>query len=71
MFEAFKEVPNEQKKEFGKQLNILKQLIQDTLERIQAQFETNESVLQGIDVTLPEKPIMLGSRHPLSIRKIK
>ncbi len=69
LFEAFKEVPNEQKKEFGKQLNILKQLIQDTLERIQAQFETNESVLQGIDVTLPEKPIMLGSRHPLSIVK--
>lgn len=71
LFDMFKDVPNEQKKEFGKQLNILKQRIQEKFEHIQNQFETTENVLQGIDVTLPETPIMLGSKHPLTIVKNK
>ncbi len=69
LFDMFKDVPNDQKKEFGKQLNFLKQVIQEKYDFLQSQFQSTEDVLQGIDITLPENPIRLGSNHPLSIVK--
>ena len=69
LFELFKTVPNELKKEMGQQLNQLKQLIQGKWETAQVQFETEvKGVSKGsIDLTLTPEPSYTGARHPLSI----
>ena len=69
LFESFKEVPNEQKKEFGLKLNLLKNAAQEKLDSFQLLSIESNDEFSKIDISLPEKPIQLGSRHPLSIVK--
>lgn len=67
-FKAFREVPNEQKRDFGQVVNQLKSSLENAVndwkEKLQSQEET-----QGVygDLTRPGEPIHLGSRHPISI----
>ncbi len=69
-FLAFKEVANDQKKEFGQAVNTLKQLATEKVTVLNDTLET-KVVEQGIygDLTRPGEPIALGSRHPISIVK--
>jgi phenylalanyl-tRNA synthetase alpha chain len=69
LFESFKEVPNDQKKEFGQKLNLLKNAAQEKLDSFQLLSIESNDEFSKIDISLPEKPIQLGSRHPLSIVK--
>jgi len=70
LFDQFKTVPADQKKEFGQKLNILKTLAQDKLTNSQSSFSnTNEDL--SIDFSLPSDLNVLGSRHPLSIVRNK
>lgn len=69
LFELFKEVPAEQKKEFGKQLNILKQTAQQIFDSAHLKFKESKNYLKDIDITLPAAPLRLGSKHPLTIVK--
>lgn len=68
LFEAFRSVSGEEKKLYGKELNLLKQ---DVEGRWQAQKEALESTAvtetSGIDLSRPPQPRELGSRHPLSL----
>ena len=68
LFNAFKTVSNEQKKELGKKLNELKVLLNETLEKYK---DVADSVLAApqadSDLTLPGESFPLGSRHPISI----
>lgn len=66
LFEEFKTIPNDQKKETGKVMNLVKQAAQIKLEEAQAKFESmlDDQALQ-IDLSLPGEPVKLGSRHPL------
>lgn len=69
-FAAFKDVPNDQKKEFGQTINALKQAATEKVNELKATFE-NSTVEKGMygDLTRPGNPIELGARHPISIVK--
>ncbi|MFN4082751.1 MAG: phenylalanine--tRNA ligase subunit alpha [Bacteroidia bacterium] len=68
LFEMFKQVPANEKKELGQLLNQLKQKAQQKWETAQQSFdEKNESVFTNIDLTLPSDAYFTGSRHPLTI----
>ncbi|MFN4233771.1 MAG: phenylalanine--tRNA ligase subunit alpha [Bacteroidia bacterium] len=68
LFEEFKTVANEQKKEIGKHLNILKQKAQEKFEAAKEIID-NSSKTESInlDLTLPGEPFTMGSHHPISI----
>jgi phenylalanyl-tRNA synthetase alpha chain len=68
LFEEFKTVANEQKKELGKHLNVLKQTAQEKFDVAKELLENAigaEAV--NIDLTLPAEPFTIGSHHPISI----
>lgn len=69
-FEAFKTVANDQKKEYGQAINQLKTTAQNKLQALQEALENEQqSNAPKLDVTRPEEPINIGSRHPISIVK--
>ncbi len=67
-----KEVPAEERKNFGLVLNTVKQEAESKFEILQRQLEnsTGKSSEQ-IDLTMPGVPLELGSRHPVSIVRKK
>ena len=69
-FAEFKNVPNEQKKEFGQVINELKTSAEEKVKSIQDALE-NKEVAKGIygDTTRPGESMNIGSRHPISIVK--
>jgi phenylalanyl-tRNA synthetase alpha chain len=68
LFEEFKTLAPEQRKVVGKQLNELKQLAEQKFASAKDLSVINgSSSKEGIDLTLPSKPIELGSRHPISL----
>lgn len=69
LFEEFKTVPSEMKREIGALLNQVKQKAQQKWEESQVQFEsnTNSAKSEQIDLTLPAECTFSGSRHPLKI----
>jgi len=67
LFGEFKNVPNEQKKEFGKQLNELKNFAQEKYDSLAEQAESAEEDSFVNDLTLPGDQYTIGSRHPLSL----
>jgi phenylalanyl-tRNA synthetase alpha chain len=69
LFNDFRNVPNELKREVGQQLNVLKDKAQERLNELKAQFETTGSTDADADYSRSAYPIGLGTRHPLSIVK--
>ena len=69
LFSEFKNVANEQKKEIGAKINVLKNAAQTKFDELQAAFASTDTQMLDIDVSLPGNPLQLGSRHPLSIIK--
>jgi len=68
LFEEFKTVTNEQKKETGKILNELKIAIQERIDSIARQSGSDDEItLSDLDLTRPVNYMEPGSRHPLSI----
>lgn len=69
-FAAFKNVPNEQKKEYGQAINQLKQSATEKVNSLKQALE-NSSVSKSVygDLTRPGEAIGLGARHPISIVK--
>lgn len=69
-----KNVPNEQKKEFGQVLNEFKLFIEgkyDELKNSASNVSDNyrDSASGGIDLSLPGDLMPLGSRHPINLMK--
>ncbi len=71
-FAEFKNVPNEQKKDFGQVINTLKNAAQEKVDSLKQALESS-SESKGIygDLSRPGEIIALGSRHPISIVKNK
>ena len=72
LFDEFKTVTPELKRELGAKLNDLKNKAQDKINELKEKFEAAGDTKAGgdIDLTLPGDPnVLLGSRHPLSIVK--
>ncbi|MFO7615276.1 MAG: phenylalanine--tRNA ligase subunit alpha [Bacteroidales bacterium] len=68
LFEDFKNVPPEQRREMGQALNVLKKTAQEKVTLLKEQIEAGTSEQKGeTDLTLPVDYMQLGSRHPLSI----
>ena len=65
----FREVPAEQKKEFGMKLNELKNATQEKINSLKESLESKEEEQCELDLTRPGYPGKLGTRHPLSIVK--
>ena len=70
LFASFKEVPNEQKKDFGQAINKLKSVAQEKVNFLKATLEStsSEGSLFG-DLSRPGEPFNLGARHPISLVK--
>ncbi|MBI5540656.1 MAG: phenylalanine--tRNA ligase subunit alpha [Bacteroidia bacterium] len=69
LFDGFKQVLSEQKKEVGQLLNTLKNEAQEKFSSFSQKIESEETVTNYNDLTMPGDPIEVGSRHPLSIVK--
>ena len=69
LFDDFKNVPADQKKEIGKTLNELKTAALDKVNELKEKLCNSDQGKTGVDLTLPGDLIKLGSRHPLSIVK--
>lgn len=68
LFDEFKTVAPEIRKEMGVLLNELKNKAQDKVNSLKEKFEALEDTGHtAIDLTLPAESIAVGSRHPLSI----
>jgi phenylalanyl-tRNA synthetase alpha chain len=66
LFAAFKDVPNESKKEFGQAINTLKQNAKAKVDEYKSSFEKEEKGGE-IDLSKPVSLDNLGSRHPISL----
>ena len=71
-FAEFKNVPNEQKKEFGLTINQLKNKATEKVTSLKASLKSDDEI-KGVygDLTRPGEPFELGSRHPISVVKNK
>lgn len=68
LFDDFKTVAPEQKREMGQLLNELKNLTQERINELKSAFETSDRGSdRAMDLTRPVDHIQPGSRHPLSI----
>jgi len=67
LFSEFKNVPKEQKKEFGQTLNLLKTKTLERVNSLKTSLISGEKTEDKPDLSLPETPVQLGSRHPISI----
>jgi len=69
-FAEFKNVPNDQKKEFGQVINRLKNTATEKVNALKTVLENAvEANNQFGDLTRPGYPIEIGARHPISIVK--
>lgn len=67
LFNDFRNVPVEQKKEIGQKLNELKNLATEKINSLREALETADVVDDALDLTRSASPIPLGTRHPLSL----
>ena len=71
LFFKIKEVPNDQKKILGQQINELKILANKIYDESKNNFSSNSTVENFEDLSKPVQLLKLGSRHPISIVKNK
>jgi len=67
LFESFKTVANEEKREIGQQLNVLKNAVQEKIDAIKNSIEVTEIVSENGDLTRPVNDFTAGSRHPIAL----
>jgi phenylalanyl-tRNA synthetase alpha chain len=64
-----KNVPNEQKREFGQLINRAKEAAEAKFQALRAHLEAAAESIDAslLDLTAPAEPLALGSRHPIAI----
>ncbi len=68
LFNEFKNVPSELRKDIGVRLNDLKNKAQEVINENKEAFESEDSSAQSIgDISLPVDLGQIGSRHPIAI----
>ncbi len=69
LFAEIRNIPGDQRKEFGQRLNLLKQTAESQYQRLQSSLEGGQdsSIRQDLDLTLPPGSLQLGSRHPVTL----
>ncbi len=69
LFAAFREVPADEKKAFGQELNTLKTAVTDKIKELQSQLNNKGVKAILSDPTRTPFPIQTGNRHPLAVVK--
>ena len=67
IFDEFRNIPQEEKKEIGLKINILKQSALDKYNSLKSELLQTEDIPFTSDLTRPPLPYSSGSRHPISI----
>ena len=67
LFEEFKKIEPEVKRQVGQKLNELKQTAQDKYNSLKNDLSQSEERNSGIDLSMPAYPNFVGTRHPISI----
>ena len=67
LFQLFRDVPVEEKKEFGQKLNVLKNTATDKVNTLKQNANKGKKSKTNMDYSLTPQPTNLGSRHPISI----
>ncbi len=67
LFNEFREVPKEEKKELGQALNALRQQAEARIAEMREQLDAVRAEQDKQDLTRTPDPIELGTRHPLSL----
>ncbi|MCB0528141.1 MAG: phenylalanine--tRNA ligase subunit alpha [Lewinellaceae bacterium] len=69
LMEEMRQVPNEQKREYGQLMNSLKQQAEEKYQALKAELEAkaDNAAAASLDLTAPGDPMPLGSRHPLAV----
>ena len=67
LFNEFKTVPADQKREVGQRMNELKTLATERINALRESFKAQEKEKNKIDITRPAFPAELGTRHPISV----
>ncbi|MCH5328975.1 MAG: phenylalanine--tRNA ligase subunit alpha [Coprobacter sp.] len=69
LFNDFRTVAAEQKREVGKLLNELKELAQNKINELKEEQGNGSQEVCPIDLTRTSYPVRLGTRHPISLVK--
>ncbi len=69
LFASFREVPAEEKKAYGQQLNKLKEAVSEKIKELQSHTQSSAGINKISDPTRTAFPIQSGNRHPLSVVK--
>jgi phenylalanyl-tRNA synthetase alpha chain len=69
LMDDFRHVPADQKREVGMKINELKQRAQDKIQSLREQFENADGDVSDLDLSRTAYPVLLGTRHPISIVK--
>ena len=69
LFNDFRNVPNEEKREIGQLLNQLRDKAQEKINELKTAFENTSASDNATDLTRTADPVALGTRHPLTIVK--
>ena len=70
LFDEFRNVPAEQKREFGQKLNVLKTKAAEKIEELRQKVEEmGGSDAPSFDYTKPGDKFDLGTRHPISVTR--
>lgn len=67
LFNDFRNVPADQKKEIGQAINELKNIATDKINSLREAMSTTDCGNESIDLTRTPAVMPLGSRHPLSL----
>jgi phenylalanyl-tRNA synthetase, alpha subunit len=67
LFEDFKALQPELKKQVGQKLNELKNSLTELYNTSKEKLEQDSSSATSLDLSLPSDPIAIGSRHPISL----
>ena len=67
LFENFRQVANDEKKEVGQKLNLLKNSSLEKFNYFKSQLDISQDISSGADLTKSSFPYLTGSRHPISI----
>jgi len=72
LFEDIKNIPPEQRKDFGRDINILKTRVMEKFNRLKEDIEQKrQDIVFEQDLTCPANGLTLGSRHPIAVVKRK
>jgi phenylalanyl-tRNA synthetase alpha chain len=71
LFEELKQVSGEQKKQFGKVLNELKQAAEARFSDFAQKIDQTSTASTDVDLTLPPVPNKVGNLHPLTLTRLR